>query len=434
MPVAPKLVACVVASVAVCGAVPALAADAAARPRQRRVPGGLRPGNHELKDTARWPPEPGSPAGPIDADRFRAALGGLCREMLKKKALAALSAEVLEAAVAAGVDPFLLGALAYRQSRCDARLRTGFGIGLLQIQPAMYAAGELPVPRSALAPSRLADRRHNLGVGAKLLRMWQDEHPTADARFPGVPHRTPVAHFIWGDRVVGTGGEDRALTARRRLVEGYLGTAPAPRACSLGFPIVSPLEGAPRVAPSGPGEDRAGGERAHRGLDLDATGGEPVRSIADGVVWFTGADLPGRVKPEVIEPEALPGYARVGLGPGGLFVCVRHAEGVFSCYFHLSSYRVHINDRVKAGDEIAAVGRSGVKSSGSHLHLEIHVDGKPIDPAPVLGPDLCIPPQDTVAHTLAMASKKHRLRLERRARNKARIAAREAAGAAATTR
>jgi hypothetical protein len=89
---------------------------------------------------------------------------------------------------------------------------------------------------------------------------------------------------------------------------------------------------------------------------------------------------------------------------------------------HLQSYRVSVNDRVKAGQVIASVGRSGTKASGSHLHLEIHREGNAIDPAPVLGPDFVIPPQDTVAHDLAMANKKHRLAKERRARWKAYLA------------
>jgi murein DD-endopeptidase MepM/ murein hydrolase activator NlpD len=179
------------------------------------------------------------------------------------------------------------------------------------------------------------------------------------------------------------------------------------------------------VAPSGPGEDREDGIRAHRGLDIDATVGEPVSSIADGVVTFSGFDLPGRVPPQVVPPDALVGTKRPPLGPGGLFVCVRHAPRIVSCYMHLLTYRVAVGDRVKAGQVIATVGRSGTKVSGSHLHLEIRRDGDAIDPAPILGPAFVIPPHETVAHDIAMANKKHRLRKERRARWKARMAARE---------
>ena len=365
--------------------------------------------------------------------------------MATARAVAHVADGVREAAAEAEVDPFLLGALVYRASRCNPRLRTPFGVGLLQIQPRMVAAnahgGKLvyqvrqgeawvektrPLPRGGLYPLLLEEPRHHLRVGAALLGMWQDQHPAIDQAFSGsVPHRSAVAHFGWGDVVRGTGGEDRALTARRRLIEHYLGKQQAPRPTSLGIAVVSPLQGTPRVAPSGPGEDRDQGARAHRGLDIDATVGEPVGSLADGVVWFAGFDLPGRVRPQPVPPEELAQTPRPTLGPGGLFVCVRHTEGIFSCYMHLASYRVHINDRVKAGDCLGTVGRSGVKSSGSHLHLELHVKGAAIDPAPILGPELVIPPQDTVAHDLAMQSKKLRLRHERRARWHAYLAARK---------
>lgn len=410
--------------------------------RKRRTDEGLRPGVHELKDPKRWPAEPESPPLPVDGARFRAAFSGLCEGMATARMLARMSDEVLDAAAEAGVDPFLLGALVYRESRCTPTLVTPYGIGLLQIQARMIAAnarGETlryqvneggvwkdhtrPIPRSALA--QLQNSRVNLRLGAALLAMWQEQHPAIDAAFVGsVPHRGAIAHLGWGDVVRGTGGEDRAFIARRLLIERYLNKKPTARETDLGFAVVSPLEGIPRVAPSGPGEDRDEGARAHRGLDIDATAGEPIASIADGIVWFTGFDLPGRVRPQVVRPDELATIRRPELGPGGLFVCVRHVSRVFSCYMHLQTYRVSINDRVQAGQVIANVGRSGTKVSGAHLHLEIHRDGEAIDPAPVLGPDFVIPPQDTVAHDVAMANKKVRLKKERRARWKAHLAER----------
>ena len=427
------------------------AADAAAVERtpwpvrKRRTDEGLlRPGVHELKDPKRWPAEPESPAAPVDEKRFRAAFSGMCEGMASPRLLGRISEEILQVAGEAGLDPFLLGALVYRESRCVPTLVTGFGTGLLQIQARMIQANvrgsslryqvregdewkehSRPIPAGALL--RLQNSLINLRLGAAMLAMWQDQHPAIDEAFvESVPHRSAVAHFGWGDIVRGTGGEDRALTARRRMINRYLDKTTAPRKTDLGFEIVSPLEGIPRLAPSGPGEDREDGVRAHRGLDIDATAGEPIGSIADGVVSFTGFDLPGRVRPQVVPPDELATTKRPELGPGGLFVCIRHVPRVFSCYMHLQSYRVAINDRVKAGQVIANVGRSGTKASGTHLHLEIHRDGDAIDPAPVLGPELVIPPQETVAHDIAMANKKHRLVKERHARWKAHLAAQEA--------
>ena len=424
----------------------ALAASPPWRARRRRSEDGLRPGLHELKDIQRWPAEPACPE-PVDPAKFRQALWGLCEGSIIKRANDRLADDVRQAADEAHIDPFLLGALVYRASRCNPQVSTPFGIGLLQLQPGMYAGnvrggkliyqvrqGEVwqersrPLPRGGLHPGLLKQPVHNLRVGAALLGMWTDQHPGIDQVFThSIPHRSAVAHFGWGDVVRGTSGEDRVLVARRRLLERYLDQRPQAHQTTLGFPVVSPLGGTPRVAPSGPGEDRDEGARPHRGMDLDATTGEPVVSLADGVVSFAGFDLPGRVPPQQVAPEELTNK-RPALGPGGLFVCVRHSETVVSCYMHLSTYQVRFRDKVRAGDRLGLAGRSGTVSSGSHLHLEIHVSGQPIDPAPILGPELVIPPQDTVAHDVAVHNKKVRLRHERRSRWRAYLAAkREAA-------
>jgi len=411
------------------------------RPRVRRTDEGLlRPGVHQLKDPRRWPAEPESPPAPLDEAKFRAALAGMCEGMASQRLLRRIAAEVLTVAAETGVDPFLLGALVYRQSRCVPTLVTSFGTGLLQIQPRMlegnvrgaslrYQVREdgawkertRPIPPGAL--SRLKSSLVNLRLGAAVLAMWQDQHLVLDEVFPSsVPHRHAVAHFGWGDVVRGTGGEDRALVARRRLIDRYLGKQYPMRPTELGFAVTTPLEGIPRVATSGPGEDREDGARPHRGLDVDATSGEPIASIADGEVTFAGLDLPGSVPPMPVSPEELATLKRPPLGPGGLFVCIRHAPRIVSCYMHLLSYRVAAKDRVKAGQVIGLVGKSGIKVSGTHLHLELRRDGVVLDPAPVLGPDFVIPPQETVAHDLAMTNQKLRLRKERRARWKAYLA------------
>src|SRR5947208_1462923 len=79
---------------------------------------------------------------------------------------------VREVSGASKADPFLVAALVYRQSRCRPGLTGPSGIGLLQIQPVMFAAGApLPFPREDLARDRLLDPAHNLRTGVALLRM-----------------------------------------------------------------------------------------------------------------------------------------------------------------------------------------------------------------------------------------------------------------------
>src|SRR5262249_23023018 len=123
------------------------------------------------------------------------------------------------------------------------------------------------------------------------------------------------------------------------------------------------------------------GKREHHGLDVDATVGEPVRAIADGVVVFAGADMPGRgVVARGLLPRQVRRWRGRALGPGGFFVRVLHAGGVRTGYFHLNSFSVEVGQVVRAGEVIGAVGRSGVKVSGSHLHFEVYKDGVLADP------------------------------------------------------
>jgi murein DD-endopeptidase MepM/ murein hydrolase activator NlpD len=245
-----------------------------------------------------------------------------------------------------------------------------------------------------------------------------------DRAIGSTPHRTAVAHFFWGDKVWGATPEDRTLTARRRLIEAY-GNAPiAFQPSSLELPITSPLEGAPRLGTSGLGVDRDGGERSHRGVDIDATIGEPVRAVADGVVQFAGVDMKSDHPALGLFPRQVKRWRRKTnmMGPGGLFVRIVHDGGVRSGYFHLNTFRVEAGQTVRAGEIIGTVGRTGVKASGSHLHFEVHRDGELKDPARFLSAYV-LPPDATITFGIAKAEKKQRLARAARARRQARAAA-----------
>src|SRR6476469_6171791 len=190
--------------------------------RQRHLPTAPKRGIHELKDPAKWPVEPLAMANPLDAERFDAAVIKLCAEVAQDEGLPDVARAVREVSTETGADPFLMAALVYREGRCRPRLVSASGIGLLQIKPSMFAAGaRLPFPRADLERERLLDPAHNLRVGAALLAMWEAEHVALDGALGSTPHRSAVAHFFWGDKVWGTTFEDRALTARRRLLEMY---------------------------------------------------------------------------------------------------------------------------------------------------------------------------------------------------------------------
>ena len=104
-------------------------------------------------------------------------------------------------------------------------------------------------------------------------------------------------------------------------------------------------------------------DRLHNGVDFAAGTGAPVRAVADGLVVLS-ADLNVR----------------------GQSIMLDHGLGVYSGYWHLSAMDVEVGEFVRAGDAIGAVGNSG-RSTGSHLHWELWVNGTPVDPLPWLRAD-----------------------------------------------
>jgi murein DD-endopeptidase MepM/ murein hydrolase activator NlpD len=96
--------------------------------------------------------------------------------------------------------------------------------------------------------------------------------------------------------------------------------------------------------------------RPHEGIDLAAPYGAPVVAPAAGRV-------------ERISRQS--GY--------GLVLEIDHGNGIETKYAHLSKVVVRDGQHVTRGDPIAAVGNSGL-STGPHLHYEVHVNGKVVDP------------------------------------------------------
>ncbi len=97
----------------------------------------------------------------------------------------------------------------------------------------------------------------------------------------------------------------------------------------------------------------------HRGVDIDGDRGDPVVAAGPGIVSFTG--YRGR------------GYGKT--------VEVTHDNGAMTRYTHLDSILVKVGERVTPERQIGCVGRTG-RTTGPHLHLELWVDGKPVDPIP----------------------------------------------------
>jgi murein DD-endopeptidase MepM/ murein hydrolase activator NlpD len=89
---------------------------------------------------------------------------------------------------------------------------------------------------------------------------------------------------------------------------------------------------------------------------------------------------------------------------------------------HLDRFFVATGQKVKAGDTIAIVGRSGVRRSPPHLHFEVRVDDRFRDPWRYFS-DSIMPPNATVTHRYNVAKQKSRLRAIARAQRTAKAKA-----------
>ncbi len=358
-----------------------------------------------------WPAEPPSPTR-VDPARFSQALRAVCDTSPDRAQR--YGGWIVEHAAAFEVDPFLLGALVYREGRCRPDAENGertSGLGLTLIHRPMYVENlrrgtlryqvranerwqtrERRVDRFPFAGPRLLQAESNIYFAAALLSMWRDQHETLDRSFEQQPHRHFVSHFVYGDRVRSDRPEDAILTDRRRLLEHYGAHPGAPTLSWSGIPFGCPLHGCPRVVSSWIGSARDGGARHHRGVDVESLPGEPVRAVADGTVVFAGVDLPGaQAHVQLSSATDYERYPRDQLGAGGRYVCIRHrasegAPSVRSCSMHLEEVLVRYGQRVRRGEQIGTVGRTGMRESAAHLHLELHSESRLEDPSEVLRP------------------------------------------------
>jgi len=147
-----------------------------------------------------------------------------------------------------------------------------------------------------------------------------------------------------------TDGATAQDTRVAALMEG-LETVNLMRFAAGRLPFGTPVRGGRWTSGFGPR-----GRSMHNGLDIAAPRGTPVRATADGVVTFAGRQH---------------GYGRV--------VKIRHAFGFETIYAHNSRVRVKVGQRVSRGDRIADVGSTG-RSTGNHVHYEIRIDDKPVNP------------------------------------------------------
>jgi lipoprotein NlpD len=98
------------------------------------------------------------------------------------------------------------------------------------------------------------------------------------------------------------------------------------------------------------------GDPTRQGIDIAGSAGQTVAAAADGVVVYSGSGLVGY----------------------GELVIIKHSDVWLSAYGHNRKRLVSEGERVRAGQQIAEMGRSG--ASRDMLHFEIRQNGKPVDP------------------------------------------------------
>ncbi|MBO9714305.1 M23 family metallopeptidase [Sphingomonas sp.] len=129
----------------------------------------------------------------------------------------------------------------------------------------------------------------------------------------------------------------------------------------ISIPSLQPVENITFSSTFGVRSDPFRGSAAmHPGVDIPGALGTPIYATADGVV------------------------ARAGrVGGYGNMVEISHGHGISTRYGHMSKILIGENTKVKRGQLIGLMGSTG-RSTGSHLHYEVRVDGKAVNPVPFL--------------------------------------------------
>ncbi|MBC7985980.1 MAG: M23 family metallopeptidase [Sphingomonadaceae bacterium] len=140
-----------------------------------------------------------------------------------------------------------------------------------------------------------------------------------------------------------------------------MAAAPQSGGTVLAIPSIKPVASYRLTSSFGTRSDPfAGSRRMHNGLDMAGPLGTPIYATADGIV--------GRAQ---------------WVGGYGNYIEVNHGGGIQTRYGHLSEILVGTNVRVTRGQLIGRMGSTG-RSTGSHLHYEVRIEGRPVNPTPFL--------------------------------------------------
>ncbi len=216
---------------------------------------------------------------------------------------------------------------ARRLAEIEAR-QLAFVERLTRFADARAAAAETAIRRVGLNPGMLRASARE-GQGGPLIRLFTGKDETVDPRFARL------------------GASLENMAAMQKGLARIPNTLPASlEYISSGFGYRS--------------DPFTGGAAFHAGLDFRGPIGAPIYSAAAGTVSFVGVKQ---------------GY--------GNCVEVSHGNGLMTRYAHMFRTGASVGQKVDAGAEIGKIGSTG-RSTGPHLHFEVRINDRPVNPRPFL--------------------------------------------------
>lgn len=214
-------------------------------------------------------------------------------------------------------------------ARLEAR-QLAFVEGLTRLADRRAQSAETAMRRLGLDPARLLSSANDTAaMGGPLIRLSTEADGSLDPRFRRL-------------------GQSLArMDALERGLDSIPQTMPASfQYISSGFGYrADPFDG---------------GADFHPGLDFKGPYGAPIYAAARGRVSFVGQRS---------------GY--------GNCVEIDHGNGLVTRYAHMSGFRTRVGTPVRAGDQIGLIGSTG-RSTGPHLHFEVRINDRPVNPRPFL--------------------------------------------------
>jgi len=194
-----------------------------------------------------------------------------------------------------------------------------------------------------------------LGIGMIAASPAMANTATASAEVPAPVRNAQASSISGGDK------QFQQLFADWKAMDGDVDAAiPAPVA-TVSIPSRMPLDGASLTSSYGMRTHPVlGGRRNHKGVDLAAPTGTPIFATADGIVS---------------KAQRFSSY--------GLYVSIEHGAQLQTRFAHMSRIAVANGERVEKGDIIGYVGSTG-RSTGPHLHYEVRIAGKAVNPIPYM--------------------------------------------------